>query len=129
MIKTLKPPKDEKQLIELAFEIIIASESLGIHLDKDNFINAWVNGIRVIADVDKEQDKITSIAFVAHGPRWFDPTPTATILTMAGDIEKLVAYIRDMCSILGVESLMYFVKADAKLPNEVKTQQQVIEEI
>lgn len=103
---TITPPKDEKQLQTTAFEIVFACKMLGVEVDIQRFLLAWSDGLRVLLERDAN-DKIISFAFLISGTKWYDPTKTATILSMAGNKDKMIEYAKNVCSILGAEYLIY----------------------
>lgn len=99
----LQPPKDEAQFAELGKEIYQAAKKLGLNMDAEGFLLAWVGGTRVF--VERAADgQIVGLGLVALGKRWVQSDFTASALFFSGT-DQLMDFILQICHALGATSL------------------------
>lgn len=102
--QVIQPPKDETVLAETGKEIVQAGRALGMHLDAEGFLYAWVQGLRVIVERN-EANAIVSMAMLTVGKRWTNQDVTGSILAIAGDREPLIEFIKQVCASHGASTL------------------------
>lgn len=103
-IQVIRPPSKEEDLASVGQEIYAAADKLGLKLDVEGFLQAWINGLRVI--VGRENGEITNLAFLAVGERWHKDDITASLVEIAGERkEEMLEYVHSLCAGLDVTSL------------------------
>lgn len=102
----VQPPADESKLAEVGKELYDAAHTLGIQLEIQGFLMAWLNGTRVLIERDAD-GKIVSMALLACGQRWTHNDFKASLLAIAGNIEPMLEFVKQICSALGATSLFY----------------------
>lgn len=102
----MAPPGDEVLLTEQGIEICKAAKELGLNLDAEGFLMAWVGAsIRVIVQRD-EQKAIVGVLLMACGKRWLFNDFTATVLEAKGtDVAGLVDYAINIAAALGATKM------------------------
>lgn len=101
----VQPPKDEAKFAEVGKELFEASSRLGMTIEVEGFLHAWVAGTRVVVDRD-DSGQITTLAMIAVGKRWVDNEHKATVLLWSGDREKLIAFVRQIGGMMGLSSVL-----------------------
>ena len=115
----LQPPTDGEAFKTLGKEIFDASRELGMTLDAEGFLFAWVNGTRVIAERDAT-GKIIGLALLAVGKRWHASDFTASLLEMKSpDMDGMMDFAKQMCAVMGASSLFADVPGAGFLPTLV----------
>jgi hypothetical protein len=105
--QVLQPVTDENSFAERGKEIVAAALELGMSIDTQGFLLAWVNGTRVLVERDAA-GKIIALAFVAVGRRWIKDDFTATILELRGhDQPAMLEFIKQIAAALGATSLFF----------------------
>lgn len=99
----LQPPKDETAFATLGKEIVGAARGLGIKLDAEGFLLAWIGGTRVIVERD-QLGTIVGLALVTIGKRWVQSDFTATVLEIVGS-DQLLEFTKQICSAMGATSM------------------------
>lgn len=110
--EVVSPPESDEQLAEQGKEIIEAADRMGLTLDVQGFLYAWVGGTRVVVHRDSE-GKIDTIAMMALGKRWLHNDTTASILDIRGkDTEGLIEFCKTLAKFAGAECI--FIEQETK---------------
>ena len=118
----IQPPENDDMLAETGKMLIEAAKNLGIDLDPEGFLFAWLSGCRVIVERDAS-NAIISMALVTVGKRWTHNDTTATVLRLEGNRTELLEFIRHIASALGAREL--FVQAPFPLEKDDRTEYMV----
>lgn len=111
--EVIQPPTSEQSLAKLGEEVLLAAKELGRPMDVEGFLQAWLSGLRVIAERNAE-NKITGLALLAVGRRWLFQDVAATVVwKKAKDDAALLNYIKMLASALGAVNL--YVETDKPL--------------
>lgn len=106
-MEVIKPPKDEQKFAEVSKWIINGAIELGIDIDPEGFLYSWVDGTRVIVDLEGP-DKIVGMVLMRAGLRWVDSTHKATILRIKGrDEGRLMEFAITIAKAVGSSGLIY----------------------
>lgn len=114
-ITPIMPAKSEEALKASLKKMLEAAAALDVALDPDGFARAWLaDSTRVV--LAYEGDKPTGFGIMAFGRRYYDGNMTASVLTAAGpDRPAVLEFLRDMCRVLGVQTLFYEAEEDDTL--------------
>lgn len=99
------PPKDTDKFAEVGKQIVEAALSLGINLDTEGFLYTWLAGTRVL--IQRDGDKIVSMALMVSGRRWVSSDDKATVLAYAGDKEGILGFSKTIAEAMGASALIY----------------------
>lgn len=100
----VQPPKDENEFAELGKQLVEAGRALGMQLEAEGFLFAWIGGTRVLIE-KTEAGEIVSMALVTIGKRWTHNDTTATVLLMEGNREPMLEFVKQIASALGATEL------------------------
>lgn len=106
MITIEAPPKDQEKFNALGMELIMSGKELGINLDPEGFMLAWMGGVRVLIERNDE-GKIISMLLLAAGERWTHSDVKATILANEGNQDKMFEFAKTIAIAAGAETLIY----------------------
>jgi hypothetical protein len=105
--QVLQPPTEEAAFAERGKEIVAAAKALGMKLDTEGFLIAWVNGTRVLVERDADQ-QIIAMALVAVGKRWVKDDFTATVLELRGiHPDMMLGFVMQIAAALGAASVFH----------------------
>lgn len=100
-----QPPKDDTALAAKGKEIVEAAKALGLNLDTEGFLLAWLNGTRVLVERDASNE-IIGFALVAIGHRWLHNDFTASVLDIRGpNREGMLAFLTTIANALGATDI------------------------
>ena len=100
------PPKNEQEMAETGKKVVEAAFKAGRPVDIEGFLQAWLKGIRVIAETDKDGNYI-GIAFAAIGDRWLYVDKAVTVLyKKVNDREGFVAFMKTIATAMGAGRLI-----------------------
>lgn len=99
------PPKDEKAFTELGRDLLETAIKLGLNIDPEGFLYAWAGGTRVLIDRNDTTGEITSMLLMAAGKRWLDSATKASVMLIAGDREKMIAFAKIIAKGIGATSI------------------------
>lgn len=117
-ILVIAPPSTDEGLHQVGRRIVEAGQKLGIHLEPEGFLYAWVSGTRVIVIEDADKN-ITSMALMTYGMRWVDSDSVATILRLEGDQqEELLKFCATLATGLGATQLVYEIDPTERLTDK-----------
>ena len=102
----IQPPADETKFAEVGRELFEAAGKLGIKLNFEGFLMAWVNGTRALVE-RAPTGEIVGLALMSVGHRWVPEGFTATILAMEGNVETMLEFAKTIATALGASSLFY----------------------
>lgn len=108
----VQPPDDDTKLAEVGKELIAAGGRLGMTLETEGFLFAWLSGCRVF--VERQGTEIVSMALVSVGQKWTDGNHTASVLEIRGNREGLLDFIKPVVTAIGVKEL--FVQDELSTP-------------
>lgn len=106
--QVVQPPADQERFAQLGKELFERSKELGMTLDVEGFLMAWVNGTRVV--VERNADGlIVSMALVAMGKQWVRNRVTASIMELRTysreNRDAMVEFITQLATAMGASSL------------------------
>lgn len=105
--QVIQPPSEEQALAAASVEIVKAGEKLGLNLDVQGFISAWVTGVRVLVERDAEGEIVT-LCLMALGKTWTRQNYTANLLELVGnDPDGMLDYAKNIAAALGVIALFH----------------------
>ena len=104
MFKVIQPPADEQVFAETSKRIFDAAHRLGMKLEIEGFLMAWVSGTRVI--VEEKDGEIIALALVTMGRRWVQDDFAATLLDSRGGDERMFEFIKQIAIAMGSQSLI-----------------------
>lgn len=114
-MEVVQPPKDEARFAEVGKELFAAARDLGMNLEVDGFLNAWISGMRVIVERDDQSRKIVGMVLLRQGMQWNKNRHTASVLEIRGvDLNRLMEFTKQVAAAMGTESL--FVESADMLP-------------
>lgn len=112
----IQPPADESKLATAGQEIFLAAQKLGLNLDVEGFLHAWLTGLRVL--VERKDGEIVGLCLMALGKRWTSQDFTASVLELRGDDhDGLLEFAKQIAAAMGADSL--FHQTTEPFPREV----------
>lgn len=107
-IEVLAPVGDDNKIAEIGAEIIKAGKALGLELDYQGFLMAWVGtGVRVFVARD-DSNMIVGILLLAIGERWLHKDYSASVLAVYGQYEdELLDYGKNVAKAIGATKMYY----------------------
>lgn len=102
----IQPPADETKFAEVGRELFEAAGKLGVKLNFEGFLMAWVNGTRALVERDPA-GAIVSLALMTVGHRWVPEGFTATILAIEGNVDTMLEFAKTIAAALGASALFY----------------------
>lgn len=102
----IQPPADETKFAEVGRELFDAAGKLGIKLNFEGFLMAWVNGTRALVE-RVPAGEIVGLALMSVGHRWVPEGFTATILAMEGNVDSMLEFAKTIAAALGASALFY----------------------
>lgn len=106
--QVVQPPADEARFAEVGKELFERSKELGMTLEVEGFLMAWVNGTRIIVERDAE-GQIVSMALVAMGKQWVRNRVTASVMELRTysreNRDQMVEFIKQLAIAMGASSL------------------------
>lgn len=103
--QVVQPPAADDAFAAVGKELYDASVALGMTMDVEGFLLAWVKGTRVVVEKDRE-GQVVGMALVAVGKQWVTGKQTASVLEMrTPDPETMGDFVKQMAAVMGAESL------------------------
>ncbi len=109
----IQPPADETKFAEVGRELFEAATRLGIKLNFEGFLMAWVNGTRALIERDAS-GTIVSVALMSVGHRWVPDDFTASILASEGNTKTMLEFAKTIATALGAAVLFFEVEAQER---------------
>jgi hypothetical protein len=101
----IPPPKDEKLLAEVGKELVQAAFNLGVPIQPEGFLYAWVGGVRAVVERNAE-GKIITLAMMQVGKLWTENRLTGTVLILEGaSREPMIEYLKSLCAMMGATEM------------------------
>lgn len=115
----ISPPGTDEALAEEGKKILEAVASFGHSLNVEDFLHAWIRGIRVVAETDSS-GKYIGIAFVMMGDRWlFNDKAVSVLLSFIEDKAGFIQFLRSIASAIGASKLIYEDRILEKTDTEI----------
>lgn len=88
-------------------KLLEAAAACEVSLEPQGFAYSWASdSTRVV--VATEGDKPVGFGIMSFGRRWFDETPTASVLVAGGPARRdVLQFLLDMAGVLGAQKLFY----------------------
>lgn len=123
----IQPPADEARLAEVGKEIYEAANRMGLDMDIEGFIHAWLTGLRVLAE-RSAGGAITGLCLMALGKKWTRQDYTASILELRGeDHDAMLEFAKQIASAMGATSLFHETSPPFPTPVDGKITRTVTE--
>lgn len=124
-LSVIQPPADEAKFAEVGKELFAAGQKLGMSLEVEGFLRAWVSGMRVVIERDDNTKQIIGMVLLQGGMQWNKNRHTASVMEIRGqNIDNLVEFSKQVASAMGAQSL--FIEMEGWVPALV---QRVIESL
>lgn len=115
--QVVQPPADQSRLAEAGKEVFVAAQRVGLNLDAEGFLHAWITGVRVLVERD-QAGEIVTLCLMALGKRWTNQDFTASILELRGnDHDGMLEFAKQIAAAMGASSM--FHQTTEPFPREV----------
>lgn len=124
-LSVIQPPGDEAKFAEVGKELYAAAKALGMNIDVEGFLHAWVSGLRVVIERDDDTKEITGMVLLQGGLQWNQNRHTASVMEIRGrNVDNLVEFTKQVASAMGAQSL--FIEMEGWIPSLI---QRVVESL
>ena len=123
-LETIAPPGSEEAVAEQGAELVRAGKALGLDLEYQGFLMAWIGtGVRVF--VARGEDKaIEGMLLLAIGERWVSNDFSSSVLALAGEHqEELLGFAINVAKAIVATKLYY------ELPGAKENEQGITDHI